>query len=93
MNGFDMPWAGRYPDGGPLPDPCGGRLRGKLVGKMAPQAPALNREGLRKLTEDAWFSSHRIRAELGFEPGYNLEDEIPVMVEEYLEATRSATKH
>jgi len=43
-----------------------------------------NREDLRKLTEDAWFSSDRIRTELGFGPRHDLEAEIPLMVKEYL---------
>jgi len=47
-----------------------------------------NREDLRKLTQDAWFSSDRIHTELGFEPGHNLEEEIPRMVRESRESTR-----
>nr|WP_089729071.1 NAD-dependent epimerase/dehydratase family protein [Candidatus Thiosymbion oneisti] len=47
-----------------------------------------NHEALRKLTEDAWFSSDRIRTELGFTPRHNLAEEIPRMVKEYLDGTR-----
>jgi nucleoside-diphosphate-sugar epimerase len=46
----------------------------------------LDREGLGKLTGDAWFSSERIRDELGFRPRHNLEQEIPRMVRDYLAA-------
>lgn len=61
----------------------------KLLHRRMP----LDRAGLRKLTENAWFSSRRIRAELGFKPHHNLENEIPAMVEEYLATTRLPTRH
>jgi len=47
-----------------------------------------NQEALHKLTQDAWFSSERIRPDLGFTPRHNLEQEIPRMVREYLDRTR-----
>jgi nucleoside-diphosphate-sugar epimerase len=46
----------------------------------------LTRVGLDKLTGDAWYSSEKIRRELGFEPGHDLEREIPSLVGDYLTA-------
>jgi UDP-glucose 4-epimerase len=56
----------------------------KLSGRRLP----LDSEGLRKLAGDAWFSSDRIRGELGFRSVHSLEKEIPSMVREYLKAFR-----
>jgi len=50
-----------------------------------------SREDLRKLTQDAWFSSDRIRTDLGFEPGHDLDEEMPRMVKEYLDSRDCAT--
>ena len=61
-----------------------GTLLERLTGRRAP----LDRDALRKLTSDAWFSCERIRAELGFEARRNLQDEIPLMVGEYLVGQR-----
>jgi UDP-glucose 4-epimerase len=46
----------------------------------------LDREGLRKLAGDAWFSSDQIRTELGFRPVHSLKEEIPLMTRAYLDA-------
>ena len=61
---------------------------GTLLEKLSRRRMPLDREGLRKLTGDAWFSSERIRAELGFVPRHSLEEEIPRMVREYLDGSR-----
>ncbi|MCG6862773.1 MAG: NAD-dependent epimerase/dehydratase family protein [Chromatiaceae bacterium] len=61
---------------------AGTALLEKLIRRRLP----FDREGLRKLTGDACFSSDRIRAELGFESRHNLNDEIRYMVGEYLKA-------
>lgn len=61
---------------------------GTLLEKLSGRRMPLDREGLRKLTGDAWFSSERIRAELGFRPRRSLEEEIPRMVREYLNRLR-----
>jgi nucleoside-diphosphate-sugar epimerase len=45
----------------------------------------LTRVGLSKLTGDAWYSSDKLRRELGFVPEHRLEEEIPLMVRDYLE--------
>ena len=58
---------------------------GTLLEKVSGRRLPLDREGLRKLTGDAWFSSERIRAELGFRPQHNLKEEIPKMVREHLD--------
>jgi nucleoside-diphosphate-sugar epimerase len=58
----------------------GGTLLERLSGRRMP----LDLEGLGKLTGNAWFSSERIRAELGFRPRHSLEREIPEMVRDYL---------
>jgi nucleoside-diphosphate-sugar epimerase len=57
-----------------------GTLLEGLTGRRMP----LDTEALRKLTGDAWFCSERIRAELGFKPDHSLEQEIPIMVSDYL---------
>jgi nucleoside-diphosphate-sugar epimerase len=57
-----------------------GTLLEKLTGRRMP----LDNEGLRKLTGDAWFTSERIRTELGFRSQHSLEEEIPLMVRDYL---------
>jgi len=61
---------------------------GTLLEKLSGRRMPLDREGLRKLTGDAWFSSERIRTELGFVPRHSLEKEIPRMVREYLDSAR-----
>ena len=61
---------------------------GTLLEKLLRRRMPLDREGLRKLTGDAWFSSERIRTELGFVPRHGLEEEIPRMVREYLGGSR-----
>jgi nucleoside-diphosphate-sugar epimerase len=43
--------------------------------------------GLSKLKGDAWYSSSKIERELGFTPQHHLEDEIPRMVQAYLESS------
>jgi nucleoside-diphosphate-sugar epimerase len=57
-----------------------GTLAQQVLGRRLP----LDREGLSKLTGDAWFSSERIRAELGFRPRHSLAAAIPEMVREHL---------
>jgi nucleoside-diphosphate-sugar epimerase len=57
---------------------------GTLLERLSGRRMPLDREGLGKLTGDAWFSSERIRDELGFRPRHNLEQEIPRMVREYV---------
>jgi UDP-glucose 4-epimerase len=59
-----------------------GTLLEKLLGRRMP----LDREALGKLAGDAWFSSDRIRTELGFRPLHGLEQEIPAMVRAYVDA-------
>jgi UDP-glucose 4-epimerase len=48
----------------------------------------LDREGLGKLTGNAWFSSDRICTELDFRPRHSLEQDIPIEVRAYLEGGR-----
>jgi nucleoside-diphosphate-sugar epimerase len=48
------------------------------------RAVPLTRTGLGKLTGDAWYSSEKIRRELGFEPRHRLAEEIPRLVDAYL---------
>jgi hypothetical protein len=47
----------------------------------------LTRVGLGKLTGDAWYSSEKLQAGLGFVPQHRLEEEIPRMVKAYLDST------
>jgi len=61
---------------------------GTLLERLSGRRMPLDREGLRKLTGDAWFSSERIRTELGFVPRHSLEEEIPEMVRAYLDGSR-----
>lgn len=61
---------------------------GTVLEKLSGRRMPLDREGLRKLTGDAWFSSERIRTELGFVSRHSLEEEIPRMVREYLDSPR-----
>jgi UDP-glucose 4-epimerase len=56
---------------------------GELLEKLSRRRMPLDREGLRKLTGNAWYCSDLIRAELGFKPRHDLEEEIPRMVREY----------
>ncbi|MBP6582440.1 MAG: NAD-dependent epimerase/dehydratase family protein [Chromatiaceae bacterium] len=56
-----------------------GSLGERLTGRAMP----LTRAGLSKLTGDAWFSSERIRQELGFQSHHRLSAEIPLMVRDY----------
>lgn len=57
---------------------------GTLLASLLHRRMPLDREGLRKLTGNAWFSSDKIRAELGFQSRHDLEAEIPLLVREYL---------
>jgi UDP-glucose 4-epimerase len=56
-----------------------GSLGERLTGRAMP----LTRSGLSKLTGNAWFSSARIRRELGFQAHHHLSAEIPLMVGDY----------
>jgi hypothetical protein len=51
----------------------------------------LTRVGLSKLTGDAWYSSEKLQAGLGFVPRHRLGDEIPRMVRAYLESRADGT--
>ena len=64
---------------------------GSLGEKMTGRAMPLTRAGLSKLTGNAWFTSARIRRELGFQAHNHLSAEIPLMVRDYqhLRARRS----
>ena len=53
---------------------------GTMLEKLSGRRMPLNREGLRKLSGNAWFSSDRIRTELGFNSVHSLEQEIPLLV-------------
>lgn len=56
---------------------------GSLGERLTGHAMPLTRAGLGKLTGNAWFSSARIRRELGFQPHHHLSAEIPLMVKDY----------
>ncbi|MFZ1537625.1 MAG: NAD-dependent epimerase/dehydratase family protein [Chromatiaceae bacterium] len=56
-----------------------GSLGERLTGRPMP----LTRAGLSKLTGNAWFSSTKIRRELGFQTHHHLSAEIPLMVRDY----------
>ncbi len=56
-----------------------GSLGERLTGRAMPLTGA----GLGKLTGNAWFSSARIRRELGFQAHHHLSAEIPLMVRDY----------
>jgi UDP-glucose 4-epimerase len=56
---------------------------GSLLESATGRAMPLTRTGLAKLTGDAWYSGERIRTDLGFEPRYDMEREIPRLVQEY----------
>jgi len=58
---------------------------GSTLERMTGRSVPLTRTGLGKLTGDAWYSSDKIRRELGFAPSHHLEEEIPRMVREYLQ--------
>jgi len=58
---------------------------GSLAERVSHRAMPLTRVGLSKLTGDAWYSSEKLQAGLGFVPRHRLEDEIPRMVTDYLE--------
>lgn len=57
---------------------------GTLIERVSGRAMPLTRTGLNKLTGNAWFSSEKIRRELGFLPRHRLAEEIPRLVEAYL---------
>lgn len=57
---------------------------GTLVTRLSGRRLPIDREGLRKLMGNAWFSSERIQAELGFRPRHGLQETIPRLVREYL---------
>ena len=57
---------------------------GTLIERVSGRAMPLNSTGLNKLAGNAWFSSEKIRRELGFVPRHRLADEIPRLVEAYL---------
>jgi len=59
---------------------------GSLAERLTGRAMPLTRVGLSKLTGDAWYSSEKIRRELGFQPEHSLEREIPGMVQAYLQS-------
>jgi nucleoside-diphosphate-sugar epimerase len=59
---------------------------GSLAERLTGRAMPLTRVGLSKLTGDAWYSSEKIRRDLGFEPEHSLEREIPDLVRAYLES-------
>jgi UDP-glucose 4-epimerase len=63
---------------------------GSLLEGATGRAMPLTRSGLSKLTGDAWYSSEKIRMELGFVPGHDLEREIPGMIRDY-RAARTLT--
>jgi nucleoside-diphosphate-sugar epimerase len=56
---------------------------GDLIESVTGRSFILNREVLGKLIDSAWYSSAKIRRELGFQPRRNLETALPEMVEEY----------
>jgi len=57
---------------------------GSVAECLTGRAMPLNLTSLGKLTGDAWYSSHKIRYQLGFEPQRGLEAEIPLMVRAHL---------
>ena len=58
---------------------------GSTMERLSGRAMPLTRVGLAKLTGDAWYSSDKLRRGLGFVPEHRLEEEIPLMVRDYLE--------
>lgn len=60
---------------------------GSLVERLTGRSMPLTLVGLSKLKGDAWYSSNKIERELGFTPQHHLEDEIPRMVQAYLESS------
>jgi len=62
-------------------------LAGTLAERLSGRAMPLTLVGLSKLKGDAWYSSAKIERELGFVPRHHLEDEIPRMVQAYLESS------
>lgn len=65
---------------------------GSLGERFTGRAMPLTRVGLSKLTGDAWYSSEKIRRELGFQPEHNLEREIPILVQNYLRLRDAARR-
>jgi len=57
---------------------------GSQVEHWTGRAMPLTRTSLSKLTGNAWYSSEKLRRELGFEPRRRLAEEIPRMVRDYL---------
>ncbi len=66
----------------------GAAALGSWIEQVSGRAMPLNRDGLSKLTGDAWYSSEKLRRELGFVTCHDLEQEIPIMVRDYLAAPR-----
>jgi nucleoside-diphosphate-sugar epimerase len=60
---------------------------GSAAQRVTGRAIPLTRTGLGKLTGNAWYSSEKIRRDLGFEPSHRLAEEIPRMVREYQSVT------
>ena len=61
---------------------------GTFLARLSGRRMPLDREGLRKLTGNAWLSSERIRTELGFRALHSLKQEIPLLVRAYLDTVR-----
>lgn len=59
---------------------------GSWIERVSGRAMPLNREGLSKLTGDAWYASEKLGRELEFVPEHDLEQDIPRMVSESLAA-------
>jgi len=57
-------------------------LLGDLVGKLSKRPMPISTSILEKVLGSAWYSSSKIRNELGFQPRRSLMDSIPEMVEE-----------
>jgi UDP-glucose 4-epimerase len=65
---------------------------GSVAERLSGRAMPLTRVGLAKLTGDAWFSSEKIRRELGFEAERALREEIPRLVSDYLAEARLSSR-
>lgn len=63
-------------------------LVGDIVGTVFPNAVPINSGTLEKLLGSAWYSSAKIRNEIGFCPTRTLTDSIPEMVQAYRERSR-----
>ena len=62
---------------------------GDLIGAVRGRQFVFNSDVLDKLAGSAWYSSRKIKEELGFRPACNLEDSLPEMVTYYRQCQRS----